>query len=259
MTLGILRRCGLLMAIALFAVSCSTEPPVADSATEVPPPAITAPADEPTAEEFTAGLPKLEGKATVEIVVGNKPITVELDGEQAPYTAGNFVDLAEKGVYDGTIFHRVVRSPEPFVVQGGDPQGKDPNVPTSQLGTGSYVDEVTGEPRLIPLEILPEDAAEPVYGKTFPEAGVNVPPALPHRRGAIAMARSGVNTASAQFYITLADLAFLDGDYAVFGYVTDGMDVVDNIQMGDVIASVTVKSGMENLVRSGESAEAAAE
>ena len=259
MKLGIWRRWGLLMAIGLFAVSCSTEePPVADSAAEVPPPAVAAPA-EPTVEEFTTGLPKLEGKATVEIVVGNKPIMIEVDGDKAPYTAGNFVDLAAKGVYDGTIFHRVVRSPDPFVVQGGDPQSTDPNVPTSQLGTGSYVDEETGEPRMIPLEILPEDAAVPVYGKTFPEAGVSAAPALPHRRGAVAMARSGVNTASAQFYITLADLAFLDGNYAVFGYVTDGMDVVDNIQMGDVISSVTVKSGAENLVKPGDTAEAAAE
>lgn len=247
MKIGIWRRWGLLIAIALFAVSCSTEPPVADSSSEVEPPVAAAPA-EPTVDEFTAGLPRLEGKATVEMVVGNKPITIEVDGDQAPYTAGNFVDLAEKGVYDGTIFHRVVRSPDPFVVQGGDPQSTDPNVPTSQLGTGSYVDTETGEPRLIPLEILPEDAAEPVYGKTLSEADVSAAPALPHRRGAVAMARSGVNTASAQFYITLADLAFLDGDYAVFGYVTDGMDVVDNIQMGDVITSVTVKSGAENLV-----------
>lgn len=248
MKLRIWQRWGLLVAIALFTLSCSAEPPVADSTEVLEPPVAAAPA-ELTVEEFTAGLPKLEGKATVEIMVGNKPITIEVDGDKAPYTAGNFVDLAAKGVYDGTIFHRVVRSPDPFVVQGGDPQSTDPNVPASQLGTGSYVDEETGEPRLIPLEILPEDAAEPVYGKTFPEAGVSTAPALPHRRGAVAMARSGVNTASAQFYITLADLAFLDGDYAVFGYVTNGMDIVDKIQMGDVITSVTVKSGAENLVQ----------
>ena len=63
------------------------------------------------------------------------------------------------------------------------------------------------------------------------------------------MARSGVNTASAQFYITLADVSFLDGNYAVFGYVTDGMDVVDSIQLGDVISSVTVTAGADNLVQ----------
>ncbi len=254
MKLGMRQRCGLLMAIALLIVSCSAEPPAAEGTSAPEPPVVTTPAV-PTTEELTAGLPRLEGKATVEMVVGNKPITIEVNGDEAPYTAGNFVDLAEKGVYDGTIFHRVVRSPEPFVVQGGDPQSTDPNVPTSQLGTGSYVEEATGQPRLIPLEILPEEATEPVYGKTLSEAGVDAIPALPHRRGAVAMARSGVNTASAQFYITLADLAFLDGDYAVFGYVTSGMDVVDNIQMGDVISSVTVKSGADNLVRPDAAAE----
>ena len=140
-------------------------------------------------------------------------------------------------------------SPDPFVAQGGDPQSKDPNIPTSQLGTGGYIDPATGLPREIPLEILPAGADEPVYGKTFPEAQITGAPELNHRRGAIAMARSGVNTASAQFYITLADLAFLDGNYAVFGYVTDGMDTVDDIQLGDAISSVTVTAGANNLVQ----------
>ncbi|MEL7333969.1 MAG: peptidylprolyl isomerase, partial [Cyanobacteria bacterium J06560_2] len=68
------------------------------------------------------------------------------------------------------------------------------------------------------------------------------------RKGAIAMARSGTNTASSQFYITLADLPFLDGNYAVFGYVTEGQEIVDNIQQGDVISSVKITSGGDNLV-----------
>ncbi len=233
-----------LIAIALFIGGCS-QPDDSITSNNLPK-SEAATAITPTADEMTAGLPKLNGKATVEIVVGNKTITVELDGDKAPYTAGNFVDLAQKGVYDGTIFHRVVRSPDPFVVQGGDPQSTDPAVPISQLGTGSY--EENGQARMIPLEILPVGAEQPVYGRTFPEAGIAEAPALPHRKGAIAMARSGVNTASAQFYITLADVAFLDGNYAVFGYVTKGMDVVDKIQVEDVIQSVTVKSGAENLV-----------
>lgn len=257
MILGIHSRArwSVLVAIALLLGSCSgAEPPAAEAPTA--PTAVTPAA--PDAAELTAGLAKLTGKATVEIVVDGNPITVEVDGDQAPYTAGNFVDLAEKGVYDGTVFHRVVRSPEPFVVQGGDPQSTDPNVPVSQLGTGSYIDPATGQPRLIPLEILPEGADQPVYGQTFPEAGVDAGPALTHRRGAVAMARSGVNTASAQFYITLADVTFLDGDYAVFGYVTDGMDVVDQIEAGAVIESVTVTAGADNLVLP-EGGEAAAE
>ncbi len=247
-------RWSLVLAIALMIGSCSTAE--APETTAVPEPAMPA-VVEPTTAELTAGLPRLAGKATVEIKVGSRTITIEVDGDKAPITAGNFVDLAEKGVYDGTIFHRVVRSPEPFVVQGGDPQSADPNVPNSQLGTGSYIDPGTSLPRLIPLEILPEGANEPLYGKTFPDAGVNETPALTHRRGAVAMARSGVNTASAQFYITLADVPFLDGSYAVFGYVTSGMDVVDKIQMGDVITSVKVTKGAENLVQPAGSASGA--
>jgi peptidyl-prolyl cis-trans isomerase B (cyclophilin B) len=247
--LGAKQRWGVLVAIALLMGSCANaETPDAMTMGEPESPAAVA-QNAPSAEQLTAGLPQLKGKATVEILVGNSPIIVELDGDKAPFTAGNFVDLASKGVYDNTIFHRVVRTPEPFVVQGGDPQSKDPNVPTSQLGSGSYVDPDTRAPRMIPLEILPADASEPVYGQTFPEAGLITAPALPHRRGAIAMARSGVNTASAQFYITLADVAFLDGNYAVFGYVTSGMELVDRIQLGDVITSVKVKSGAENLVQ----------
>jgi len=247
MGFGNRQRWGILVTIALLLGSCSNAdaPGAVNLPEDVDIPVAAAPAE----NNWTEGLAQLNGPATVEIKVGSRAITVELDGSKAPITAGNFVDLAQKGVYDGTIFHRVVRSPEPFVAQGGDPQSADPNVPTSQLGTGSYIDEETGQPRLIPLEILPADASEPLYGKTFPEARIASTPALTHKRGAIAMARSGVNTASAQFYITLADVSFLDGNYAVFGYVTEGMDIVDSIQLGDVISSVTVTAGGDNLVQ----------
>ena len=63
--------------------------------------------------------------------------------------------MVQKGVYDGLAFHRVVREPQPFVVQGGDPQGKDPKFPESRLGTGGYIDSKTGNERRIPLEIKP--------------------------------------------------------------------------------------------------------
>lgn len=246
---------GALIALSLFLGSCTAaETPIAE---EIPAAAPVDVAQMPSAAEMTAGLPRLNGKATAEIKVGSKVITVELDGDKAPVTAGNFVDLAQKGVYDGTIFHRVVRSPEPFVAQGGDPQSKDPGIPINQLGTGGY--EENGRERTIPLEILPVGAEQPVYGQTFPEAGISEKPVLDHKRGAIAMARSGVNTASAQFYITLADVAFLDGNYAVFGYVTEGMDVVDNIRLEDVIQSVTITSGADNLVTADAAAEPAAE
>ncbi|KYC43573.1 peptidylprolyl isomerase [Scytonema hofmannii PCC 7110] len=193
-------------------------------------------------------LPRLEGKATVVITVDGSPITIEVDGTNAPITAGNFVDLVEKGVYDGLVFHRVVRQPQPFVVQGGDPQSKDPKVPASRLGTGGFVDSKTGKERRIPLEIKPQGAEEPVYSKTLEMARVNKPPVLQHKLGAVAMARSQMpDSASSQFYFALDNLSFLDGSYAVFGYVTNGMEVVNKIQQGDRIDSAKVTQGAENL------------
>lgn len=208
---------------------------------------ITAPVAQADNSQIT-NLPRLEGKATVVITVNDSPITIEVDGLAAPVTAGNFVELVNKGVYDGVAFHRVVREPQPFVVQGGDPQSKDPDVPMAQLGTGGYLDPVTSQERYIPLEIQPEGAEEPIYSQTFDEAGIRKQPALQHSRGAVAMARSRLpDSASSQFYFALADLPFLDGNYAVFGYVTDGMDVVDQIQQGDRIESAQVIEGLENL------------
>ncbi len=192
-------------------------------------------------------LPTLTGKATVVMTVKGAPITIEVDGTHAPITAGNFVDLVQRGVYDGLVFHRVVRQPEPFVVQGGDPQGKDPSFPTQRLGTGGFIDPKTGKERTIPLEITPEGAKSPLYSETTSS------PQLKHTRGAVAMARSqSPDSASAQFYFALADLEFLDGSYAVFGNVTSGMDVVDKIQQGDRIDSAKVTSGAENLKNGGK-------
>lgn len=190
---------------------------------------------------------RLEGKATIVLTVKGAPITIELDGEKAPITAGNFVDLVDQKFYDGLVFHRVVRQPEPFVVQGGDPGGRDPNVPVEELGTGGYTDPKTKRPRYVPLEIVPS-SGKVLYGKTFDMANLRTTPQLTHRRGAIAMARSAYpDSASSQFYIALADLSFLDGNYAVFGYVTEGMDVVDKIQGGDRIDSARVVTGLDNL------------
>lgn len=197
-------------------------------------------------------LPRLEGKATVVITVKGSPITIEVDGTNAPITAGNFVDLVKKGVYDGLVFHRVVRDPQPFVVQGGDPQSKDPKVPVNNLGTGSFTDPKTGKIRYVPLEIKPKGAEQPIYGKTLEAAGITQPPVLQHKQGAVAMARSQMpDSASSQFYFALADLAFLDGSYAVFGNVTKGFDVVNKIQQGDRIDSAKVTQGVENLKNAG--------
>ncbi|MGD1804150.1 peptidylprolyl isomerase [Dapis sp. BLCC M126] len=194
-------------------------------------------------------LPKLNGKATVVMIVNSSPVTIEVDGINAPITAGNFVDLVQKGVYDGLAFHRVVREPQPFVVQGGDPQSKDINFPQNRLGTGGFIDPTTGRERYIPLEIKPQEATEPVYSKTFDNARIDRQPVLSHTRGAVAMARSQPpDSASSQFYFALTDLPFLDGNYAVFGYVTQGMkEVVDQIDAGDRIESAKVVEGLENL------------
>jgi peptidyl-prolyl cis-trans isomerase B (cyclophilin B) len=182
------------------------------------------------------------------MVVNGSTLVIEIDGTNAPVTAGNFVDLVNRGVYNGLAFHRVVREPQPFVVQGGDPQSQDPNFPAQQLGTGSFVDPETQAPRYIPLEIKPAGAEKPVYSQTFEEARIAEAPQLTHTRGAVAMARSQApDSASAQFYFTLADLPFLDGSYAVFGYVTEGMEVVDGIQQGDRIESARVVEGLDNL------------
>ena len=193
-------------------------------------------------------IPQLQGKATVEMIVNGKKIIIEVDGNDAPITAGNFVDLVNRGVYNGLVFHRVVKEPQPFVVQGGDPQGKDPNFPVDRLGTGGFIDPQTNRERYVPLEIKPAGAQTPIYSKTLPQARVSQPPVLKHTRGAIAMARSQApDSASSQFYFALDDLDFLDGNYAVFGYVTEGMDVVDQIKQGDRIESAKVIKGIENL------------
>jgi peptidyl-prolyl cis-trans isomerase B (cyclophilin B) len=192
--------------------------------------------------------PKLAGKATVVLKVKGSPIKIEVNGNDAPITAGNFVDLVQQGVYNGLVFHRVVREPQPFVVQGGDPQGKDPNFPVERLGTGGFIEPKTNRERYIPLEIKPKGAKEPIYSQILEKAKPGAQPQLKHTRGAVAMARSAMpDSASSQFYIALGDLPFLDGSYAVFGYVTEGMDVVDKIRQGDRIDSAEVIEGAKNL------------
>lgn len=202
-----------------------------------------------SSKEMFDNLPKLEGIAKVELIVKGSPIILEINGVDAPVTAGNFVDLVQKGVYDGLAFHRVIKSPQPFVAQGGDPQGKDPKFPLSRLGTGGYIDE-TGNRRFIPLEIKLEGESEPIYSKGLgQQSGISSPKVvLKHDRGALAMARSAQpDSASSQFYIALADLEFLDGDYAVFGKVIQGMNIVEDIDQGDRIESAKVIEGAENL------------
>ena len=136
-------------------------------------------------------------------------IKAQLYNDLAPITAGNFADLVQRGFYDGLTFHRY----EPnFVIQGGDPLGN---------GTGGFIDPATGRERTITLETSPE---------------------LKHDgAGVLAMARSqDPNSASSQFYISLAPASFLDRIYAVFGRVTEGIDIVQNLRRGDKIIKATI-------------------
>ena len=119
----------------------------------------------PTPSCADANVPCLQGITQVQMSTNRGEITIEVDGDAAPITAGNFVDLVRRGTYDGTMFHRVVREPVPFVVQGGDPKSTDRSVPLNQLGTGSFVDPQTGQSRMIPLEIGFRGEENPRYSR----------------------------------------------------------------------------------------------
>ncbi len=117
-------------------------------------------------------------------------MTLELDGGEAPLTVANFLKLAKSGFYDGLTFHRII---DGFMIQGGDPEG---------TGFGGSDETVKGE---------------------FRSNGVDNK--ISHVKGVISMARSSnPNSASSQFFITVADATFLDGEYAAFGRVTEGLD-----------------------------------
>ncbi len=170
----------------------------------------------------------LQGKATISMAINGEPVIIELDGNNAPITAGNFVDLVDRGVYENTLFHRVISQPQPFVAQGGDPQSANPDIPFTNFGLGGFIDPQTGARRNIPLEIKPEGANRPLYNQVLPEGEK---PVLKHEQGVIAMARAEApETASTQFYFTLDRLEFLDGVYAVFGKVVEGFEVIQGIE-----------------------------
>ena len=195
----------------------------------------------PTPSCADASVPCLHGTTQVQVSTNRGEITIEVDGDAAPITAGNFVDLVRRGTYDGTMFHRVVREPVPFVVQGGDPKSKDRSVPLNQLGTGSFVDPETGQSRMIPLEIGFRGEENPRYSREITNPSQLDSLSLNHERGSVAMARSQApDSASAQFYIALKPLPELDGRYAVFGKVIEGMNVVDEIRQGDRITKANL-------------------
>ncbi|MDY6805617.1 MAG: peptidylprolyl isomerase [Cyanobacteriota bacterium] len=186
-------------------------------------------------------LPQIPGPAAVVMVVNDRPFAIAIDGERAPITGGNFVDLVERGFYNGVRFHRVQREQQPLVAQAGDPFSRDPNVPLSQLGFSNFIDPVSNQTRFIPLEIKPVGLGQPIIYSQV----VQPPVELSNVRGSVAMARTDeLDSASSQFYINLGDSTFLDGAYAVFGEVTVGLDAVDQIQLGDRITGAAVTQGI---------------
>jgi len=139
----------------------------------------------------------MKGKHYVEMSVKNNGIIkLELDADVAPITVTNFINLVNEKFYDGLTFHRII---EDFMIQGGDPLGN---------GTGGSKEEIKGE---------------------FEANGIKN--TISHVRGTISMARNGysMDSASSQFFIVHEDSTFLDGQYAAFGHVTEGMDVVDKL------------------------------
>lgn len=191
-------------------------------------------------------LPQLKGRATVEVVTSQGPVTIVVDGYSAPVTAGNFVDLVQRGFYDGLPF---VRSEDNYVLQAGDPLGPE----------DGFVDPDTGEYRNIPLEILVRGDEEPIYGITLEDLGLyREQPILPFSAyGTVALARpeEDPDGGSSQFFfflfeaeLTPAGLNLLDGRYTVFGYAIEGQEVLRQIKRGDRIESAKVIEGIENLV-----------
>lgn len=191
-------------------------------------------------------LPQLQGRATVEIETTKGTVSLVVDGYNAPVTAGNFVDLVQRGFYDGLP---VTRAEKFYVVQVGDPPGPDEG----------FVDPKTGEYRAIPLEVMIDGESEPLYGITMEDAGRYLDdPVLPFSAfGTVAMARPGndPNGGSSQFFfflfepeLTPAGLNLLDGRYAVFGYVTENKEILNDLEVGDRIISAKVTKGAENLV-----------
>lgn len=154
--------------------------------------------DSASASNVSATIGESQAKGTHHAEINIKDygvIKVELNGDVAPITVANFINLANSHFYDGLTFHRII---DGFMMQGGDPLGN---------GTGGSENTIKGE---------------------FSQNGVENN--LSHTRGAISMARStDMDSASSQFFIVQSDSAYLDGQYACFGYVTDGMDIVDEI------------------------------
>lgn len=194
-----------------------------------------------------SNLPQLKGRATVEIKTNKGPLTVVVDGYSAPVTAGNFVDLVQRGFYNGLEF---IRAEDSYVLQTGDPAGPEQG----------FIDPTTKKYRAIPLEVLAQGDKAPTYGITLEDAGrYRDQVVLPFSAyGTVAMARpeGNPNGGSSQFFfflfepeLTPAGRNLLDGRYSVFGYLTEGKEVLEQLKEGDKVESAKVIQGAENLVQ----------
>ncbi|MEM8643185.1 MAG: peptidylprolyl isomerase [Cyanobacteria bacterium P01_G01_bin.54] len=192
-----------------------------------------------------ADLPQLKGRATVELKTNKGTMAIVVDGYNAPVNAGNFVDLVQRGFYDGLTFFQN----QDYIIQTGDPPGPD-------VG---FNDPKTAEYRAIPLEVRVQEEVEPIYEFTLEDVGYYLPNlALPFNAyGAVALARPGddPNGGSSQFFFFLFDSELtppgfnvLDGRYSVLGYLVEGKAVLESLEGGDKILSATVVDGLENLV-----------
>ncbi|XP_059294119.1 peptidyl-prolyl cis-trans isomerase, chloroplastic [Lycium ferocissimum] len=203
-------------------------------------------------EEYQ-NMPLLKGRATVDMKVKVKDnpnleecvFRIVLDGYNAPVTAGNFIDLVKRHFYDGMEIQRA----DGFVVQTGDPEGP----------AEGFIDPSTEKTRTIPLEIMVIGEKVPFYGETLEDLGLyKAQTRLPFNAfGTMAMAREEFdsNSGSSQVFwllkeseLTPSNANILDGRYAVFGYVTQNEDFLADLKVGDVIESIQVVSGIDNLV-----------
>ena len=166
-------------------------------------------------------------RATLKTDMGD--ITLRFFPDKAPNHVRNFIELAQAGLYDGVLFHRVIPD---FMIQTGDPLTKDPKTPKDQMGTGSYV--VPASEKEAGAGFLLTTARVPMADGTWKTVTVRNVKAefndISHKRGIVSMARSNdPNSASCQFFIVVKDSTYLDRQYTAFGEVVSGMEVADKI------------------------------
>ena len=194
--------------------------------------------------EFDA-LPRLEGRATVEIQTSQGTMIAVVDGYNAPLTSGAFIDLTLKGFYDGLPFNR---AEDFYVLQSGDPEGP-------AIG---YVDPTTKQERHVPLEIRVPGEPETFYNETFEDVGLyKATPTLPFATlGTLGWAHSAqaLDDGSSQFFmflyeaeLTPAGLNLVDGRNAAYGYVVEGFDVLEELTTDDRINAIKVIDGADRL------------